>query len=197
MSARRLSLTCHPYDRKQALQDGAVQVRQSGTTAEIDPAIFRNVLGHFCSGVTIISAFDGSKPIGFTCQSFFSLSLDPALIAFSASKNSTSYPRIRDIGELVVNVLASDQHELSSAFAKSGTDKWADVPWQPGPVLGHPVIDDGLAALECEIAEEIECGDHFLVVARVWHLEAAPQRQPLLFFQGSYHYLECHGATRD
>ncbi|WP_236792060.1 flavin reductase family protein [Amycolatopsis sp. GM8] len=165
---------------------------QSSAPAEIDAALFRTVLGHFCSGVTIISAFDGSKPIGFTCQSFFSLSLDPALVAFSASKTSTSYPLIRDIGELVINMLASDQHEVSNAFAKSGTDKWAGVSWQPGPVLGHPVIENALAALECEIEQEIETGDHFLVVARVRHLEAASERRPLLFFQGGYHRLEGH-----
>ncbi|GHH30361.1 flavin reductase family protein [Streptomyces lanatus] len=169
----------------------------SDTTAEIDPAHFRKVLGHFCSGVTIISAFDGRKPIGFTCQSFLSLSLDPALIAFSASKTSTTYPRIREIGKFVVNVLASDQDEVSNAFAKSGTDKWAGVHWKPGQILGHPVIDDALATLECEIAEETECGDHFLVVARVRHLEAASELKPLLFFQGSYHRLEGQGANHD
>jgi flavin reductase (DIM6/NTAB) family NADH-FMN oxidoreductase RutF len=170
---------------------------QSGTATDIDPARFRAVLGHYCSGVTVISAFDGSKPIGFTCQSFFSLSLDPALVAFSASKTSTSYPRIRDLRELVINVLSSHQHEVSNAFARSGTDKWAGVAWRPGPVLGHPVIEDVLAALECEIVEEIECGDHFLVVARVRHLEAAADRRPLLFFQGGYHRLEGHGVSHD
>jgi 3-hydroxy-9,10-secoandrosta-1,3,5(10)-triene-9,17-dione monooxygenase reductase component len=159
------------------------------TRPGIDPALFRNVLGHFCSGVTIISAFDGSEPVGFTCQSFFSLSLDPALVAFAAGRTSTSYPRIRDVGELVINVLASDQHEVSNAFARSGTDKWAGVSWRPGPVLGHPMIDDALATLECEITDEIKCGDHFLVVARVRHLEAASERRPLLFFQGGYQRL--------
>lgn len=167
----------------------------SNTTEEIDEARFRDVLGHFCSGVTVISAFDGSNPIGFTCQSFFSLSLDPALVAFSASKTSTSYPRIREIGECVVNVLASDQHEVSNAFARSGTNKWAGVRWRTGPVLGQPMVDAALAALECEIADEIECGDHFLVVAQVRHLEAASRRRPLLFFQGGYHRLESDGAS--
>ena len=155
-----------------------------------DPSHFRNVLSHFCSGITILACHDGSRPVGLTCQSFFSVSLDPPLVAFAVGRASVSYPVIRSTGSLVINVLASDHHEISNAFAKTGVDKWRGISWSPGPIHGHPVIGGVVASLECEIDNEIECGDHFLVVSRVLSLQANPGLQPLLYFQGSYHRLE-------
>jgi 3-hydroxy-9,10-secoandrosta-1,3,5(10)-triene-9,17-dione monooxygenase reductase component len=167
----------------------AVADAHQSNCVEIDARHFRDVLGHFCSGITIIAALDGSTPVGLTCQSFFSLSLSPALIACSVSKTSTSYPVIRSIGELSVNVLADEQYAISNAFAKSGTDKWAGVLWHRGPALGQPIIDGALASLECQIDQEVDAGDHVLAIARVRHLEAHPDRTPLLFFRGAYHGL--------
>ena len=167
----------------------AVADPQESSGVEIDARDFRDVLGHFCSGITIIAALDGSALVGLTCQSFFSLSLSPALIAFSVSKISTSYPAIRSSGELSINMLADEQHDISNAFAKSGIDKWAGVSWRRGPVLGQPIIHGALASLECQIDREVNAGDHILAIARVRHLEAHPDRTPLLFFRGAYHGL--------
>jgi 3-hydroxy-9,10-secoandrosta-1,3,5(10)-triene-9,17-dione monooxygenase reductase component len=162
---------------------------------QIDAAEFRSVIGHFCSGVTVMAALNDGTPVGLTCQSFFSLSLDPALVAFSVSRTSSSFPAIRDVGSLVINILGAGQEEVSNGFARSGTDKWAGVSWQPSVNLGHPVIQGVVAHLECEIAEVIDGGDHLLVIARVRHLEAhvtQPERQPnpLLFYRGRYSRLE-------
>lgn len=96
---------------------------------EVDPAAMRMTLGHFTSGVTIIAGHDGIEPLGFTCQSFYSVSLEPPLVSFSVMTDSTTYPRIRKTEQFSVNVLASHQHEASSQFARSGTDKWMGVRW--------------------------------------------------------------------
>lgn len=168
---------------------------EPGTRANlIDPAHFREVLGHFCSGITVLAAHVGGRPVGMTCQSFFSVSIAPPLIAVCVGRDSTTYPLIRSAGGFVVNVLDSSQHAISSAFARSGTDKWAGVAWSPGETAGHPVIDGVHAAMECHAENELAAGDHFLVIARVQRLWAQPEGDPLLFYRGSYHQL--HRPTR-
>ncbi|GAB7007478.1 flavin reductase family protein [Nocardioides sp. AN3] len=162
--------------------------------ADVDAGTFRSVLGHFCSGVTVVAALQGDEPVGLTCQSFFSLSLDPALVAFSVSRTSTTFPAIREVGSLVINILGADQEEMSNGFARSGFDKWAGVEWRPGKVAGHPVINGVVAHLECDIRDVIDAGDHTLVIAEVRHLEArsgmsdepAAHPDPLLFYRGRY-----------
>ena len=99
----------------------------------LDPAALRAVLGHFASGVVVVTAAGPDGPLGFTCQSFSSLSLDPPLISFSPSRSSTTWPRIRSVGRFCVNVLADDHSGHSDRFARSGTDKYAGVRWRPGP----------------------------------------------------------------
>ncbi len=96
-----------------------------------DSARFREVLGHFATGVTIVTAMEGDEPVGFTCQAFSSLSLDPPLVALAPGKNSTSWPRIAATGSFCVNILAEDQEALSRDFAVSGGDKFTGVGWHP------------------------------------------------------------------
>ncbi|RSS75497.1 flavin reductase, partial [Streptomyces sp. WAC06614] len=104
--------------------------------APVGPAEFRSVLGHFASGVTVITApatEDGpdAGPAGFACQSFASLSLDPPLVTFMVARTSTTWPRIARAGVFCVNVLGAEQGALCRAFAMSGTDKFAGVPHTP------------------------------------------------------------------
>ena len=80
------------------------------TGPAFDPRVFRDTLGHYASGITIISGVDEQGPIGFTCQSFYSVSTEPPLVSFSVMTNSTTYPRVRSTGKFAVNVLAHDQH---------------------------------------------------------------------------------------
>ncbi len=100
--------------------------RRSSTRA------LREVLGHFATGVTIVTAMEGVEPVGFTCQAFTSLSLDPPLVALAPGKSSTSWPRIAAAGSFCVNILADDQEALSRDFAVSGGDKFTGVGWRPG-----------------------------------------------------------------
>jgi 3-hydroxy-9,10-secoandrosta-1,3,5(10)-triene-9,17-dione monooxygenase reductase component len=152
----------------------------------VDVARFRQVLGHFPTGVTVITAITDSGPVGLAVGSFFSVSLDPPLVAFCAGKSSTSYPKIAEVGHYVVNVLADEQEDICRVFAGKGDDKFATIGWRPSPATGAPVINDVLAWIDCEIDAVHEAGDHYIVVGRVHELEVGHEGGPLLFFRGGY-----------
>lgn len=157
---------------------------------EVDPAHstdFRAVLGLFASGVVVVTGLDrNGTPIGMTCQSFTSLSLDPPLVSFSPSRNSTTFPRLREGGRICVNVLAEDQDWLSNQFAVSGADKWAGVDWVAGR-NGAPRIAGSVMWCDGSIEAAHEAGDHYLVIVAVQAL-ALPEDAagPLIFHRGNY-----------
>lgn len=160
----------------------------TGAGEQIDPRAFRDAIGRFASGVTVITGHDGTAPIGFTCQSFYSVSVDPLLISISVQKTSTTFPRIRDTGKFAVNVLATEQAGVSQQFAKSGTDKWADIGWEPEPTSGNPLLIGTHLWVDCTIWAEYDAGDHTIVLGQVnsfsgpdWHAG-----DPLLFHKGRY-----------
>lgn len=146
---------------------------------------FRDVLGHFGSGVVVITALEGGTPVGFSCQSFSSASLDPPLITFLPARTSTSYPKIRRAARFGVNILAAHQHDLSAQMSRSGADKWAGVDWSVSEG-GCPIIAGCHAFLECSLEQEFEAGDHFVVLGRVERVATAPESEPLLFHRGAY-----------
>ncbi|MHB1584763.1 MAG: flavin reductase family protein [Acidimicrobiales bacterium] len=150
----------------------------------LEQARFREVLGHFATGVTIVTALEDAEPVGFTCQSFTSLSLEPPMVAIAPAKSSTSWPRIARAGAFCVNVLAADQEALCRAFAVSGGDKFVGVRWHGG-VLGTPVIEGCLAWVECELDAIYEAGDHELVTGRVAGTGVGVGR-PLVFYRGGF-----------
>ena len=151
----------------------------------VDPRVMRDVLGHFASGITVVTAQGPDGPVGFTCQSFTSLSLEPPLVSFAPARTSTTWPRLRDIGRFCVNVLADDQDGLSGQFARSGTDKFAGVGWTPS-AHGSPVLEGVVAWIDCELYAEHDGGDHTIVVGRVLDLGATAERTPLVFHRGAY-----------
>lgn len=145
----------------------------------------RRVLGHFCTGVAVITAHDRRQPLGFTCQSVTSVSLDPPYILFCPANASSTWPLIRKVGTLGVNVLSAQQGDVCAQFAVRGTDKFAGVSWLPG-TNGAPVLEGALASIEAEVEFEHAAGDHTIVVARVTGLQAHEDRAPLLFYRGGY-----------
>jgi len=151
----------------------------------VDPGVLREVLGHFASGVTVVTAVTDDGPIGFTCQSFSSLSLEPPLVAFAPARTSRTWPRLREIGQFCVNVLAEGQDDLSQRFARSGPDKFDGAQWTLSP-HGNPVLDGVVAWIDGELWAEYDGGDHTIAVARVLDLGAHPDRHPLLYHRGSY-----------
>lgn len=152
---------------------------------DIDQSAFRTALGHFCAGVTVITAVDDGTPVGMTCGAFSSLSLDPPLVLFCATKTSTSWGRIRSAGHFCANVLGAEQEHLSRTFASKVDDKFEGVGWRPG-ASGAPVLDGVLASIDCTIDEVHDGGDHHIVVGRVVELASAAHGGPLLFFRGGY-----------
>ena len=149
---------------------------------------FRDVLGRFASGVTVITGLSGDQPVGMTCQSFSSVSLEPPLVVFVPAKSSRAWPLIHRAGRFCVNFLAADQAGLSNTMASRGTDKFADVSWTPSPETGSPMLDGALAQVDCTIQSVHEAGDHYVVIGRVVDLISRDEglQHPLLFFRGEY-----------
>ncbi|WP_395656393.1 flavin reductase family protein [Nocardioides sp.] len=149
---------------------------------------FRDVLGRFASGVTVVTSTSQGEPVGMTCQSFSSVSLEPPMVLFIPAKTSRAWPMIQRSGTFCVNFLAADQAELSNTMASRGVDKFVDVKWTPSPQTGSPVLEGSVAQVDCTIHSVHEAGDHYVVIGRVVDLltpEDGPA-DPLLFYRGEY-----------
>ncbi|WP_278265637.1 flavin reductase family protein [Nocardia sp. AG03] len=153
--------------------------------AGIPAAELRRVLGHFATGVAVIAAHDGTRPLGFTCQSVVSVSLDPPYVSFCPAKTSTSWPLLRATGALCVNILAEEQSALCRQFAVSGADKFAGIAWERAG-NGAPALAGALAHIEVTVELEHDAGDHTVVLARIGALRAAEDGKPLLFYRGGF-----------
>lgn len=150
-----------------------------------EPQKFRQVLGHFCTGVTVITAVDDGEPVGFSCQAFAALSLDPPLVVFCPALTSVTWRRIASARLFTVNVLTEDQHELASRFGRSGPGKFDGVRWSPDGA-GSPVIDGVLTWAGCEVEAVYPGGDHLVVIGRVRELGDCGSQRPLLFYRGRF-----------
>ena len=155
----------------------------------IDGREFRRVLGHYPTGVTVVTAACPGGPEGMTIGSFTSVSLDPPLVSFCPGHDSDSWARMRDVDSFCVNVLSDDQADLSSTFASKTGDKFRDVSTRV-EATGAPVIEGCLAWIDCRVETIHVAGDHDIVVGRVVALgtadTAAMTDGPLVFFKGSY-----------
>ncbi len=149
---------------------------------------FRDVLGRFASGVTVVTGTSNGEPVGLTCQSFSSVSLEPPLVLFIPAKTSRAWPHIQRSGKFCVNFLAADQADLSNTMASRGVDKFADVKWTPSPQTGSPMLEGALAHVDCTIHAVHEAGDHYVVIGRVVDLVGRDDggQDPLLFYRGEY-----------
>lgn len=162
----------------------------------IEPSRLREALGHFASGITVITSLVDGEPVGFTCQSFYSVSMSPPLVSFCVMSGSASLPRIRAAGRFAVNILSEEQIEVSSQFARRGGDKWAGIEWTRSP-LGNPVIAASLVWLDCQVHAEHAAGDHVIVIGEVKELDTqdAADGQPLLYFRGRYRNIAMSGNS--
>lgn len=153
---------------------------------DIDPAHFRTVLGHYPTGVCVITAtHPQAGSVGLVVGSFGSVSLDPPLVAFYVTTDSNSWAQVRECGHFCVNVLGEDQLELCKRIASRKQDKFHDVAHR---LSDHemPVLDDVVAYIECTIENEVDAGDHVIVLGKVLNLTTERDVGPLLFFRGGY-----------
>jgi flavin reductase (DIM6/NTAB) family NADH-FMN oxidoreductase RutF len=151
----------------------------------ISPADFRHVLGHFASGVTVVTTSDAdARPAGLTASAFTSVSLDPPLVLVCVDHKSQTYPALLERGRFAVNILTAVQSELSKRFASTRLDKFTDVGFRMSD-LGLPLLDDALAFLECSTVDTHVEGDHTIFVGLVERAGTGPG-EPLLYFRGHY-----------
>ncbi len=157
----------------------------------IDPRTFRNVLGQFCTGITVITTVHDGVPVGFACQSFAALSLDPPLVLFCPTRASRSWAAIEASGAFCVNILHENQQDVSARFGSREPDKFAGIDWTASR-LGSPIIAGTLAHIDCTVASVHDGGDHLVVFGAVHSLSDVPRKKPrpLLFYQGQYTGIE-------
>lgn len=152
----------------------------------IDPRAFRDAMGCFVTGVTVISTLSPEgDPVGLTANSFNSVSLDPPLVLFSLAKEATRFNAYVQSRHFAVNVLADDQRELSARFARKGETSWDGVHFHTWET-GCPIVPGALASFECVTEATYEGGDHLIIVGRVLKVLHVEQGRPLLYWRGRY-----------
>jgi flavin reductase (DIM6/NTAB) family NADH-FMN oxidoreductase RutF len=152
---------------------------------DLDPARFRSVMGHFATGVTVVTATTPEGPVGMTANAVASLSLDPLLLLVAFDQESRTLPAIRETGRFGVNVLHAGQEDLARLFAskRPESEKFAGVPHTVRG--GVPVIEAALAWVGCRLERLIPGGDHTIGIGAVEAAEAG-EGEPLLWFRGGY-----------
>ncbi len=163
-------------------------------------AEFRAAIGQFATGVTVVTAIDGGRPVGITVNAFTSVSLDPALVVVALDRRRFIVPLIEAAGRYAVNVLAEDQQWLSDCFAGAsvvpGRDAFCGAPWRPGGA-GLPILGGAIAWLECRVVERIALGDHLLFAGAVEAVGAGEQdAPPLLYHRRRYLRIERASTAR-
>jgi flavin reductase (DIM6/NTAB) family NADH-FMN oxidoreductase RutF len=152
---------------------------------EFDARDLRRAFGNFATGVTIVTTLDANgNPCGFTANSFTSVSIDPPLLLVNIAKSAFGCDAFTGSSGFAVNILARDQRDLSNRFAAAGTDKFADQAWSSA-VTGSPIIDDVVAWFDCEHFEQVDAGDHIILLGRVMQY-SYNTHAPLGFCRGAY-----------
>ena len=163
---------------------------RSSTGAAIGSDTFRRVLGHFVTGVTVVTALDGDRPFGITVNALSSVSLDPPLVMIALDRRRFLTPIVRAAGRYAVNILSEDQQALSDCFAgapvEPGREDFCGAAWQPGET-GLPLLDGAIATLECTVVETFSAGEHDLFIGRVDTLANVTHHpMPLLYYRRRY-----------
>ncbi|MEQ9464698.1 MAG: flavin reductase family protein [Haliea sp.] len=157
---------------------------------ELDGREFRNALGRFATGVCLITAVnEQGEPLALTANSFSSVSLDPPLVLWSLQNNSEVFDVYAGARHYAINVLAGNQQELSSRYARKGDHVLEPGHFTPGENGGAPLINDALVSFECSLDATHPGGDHLIIVGRVDAMQVRPEGEPLMFYSGAYRAL--------
>ncbi|CAI9410084.1 flavin reductase [Nocardioides sp. T2.26MG-1] len=151
----------------------------------IDPTQYRDVMGHYPTGVAVVTGTVDGEPVGMVVGTFSSVSIDPPLVAFMPQVGSRTWDRLAQADALCVNVLAHDQLALCRTMAVPRPGKFDGVDWSPS-AAGAPVLTDAVAHVHCRQESVVEAGDHWIVLCAVDEMEVTRPATPLLFFQGGY-----------
>lgn len=154
-------------------------------TSAPTPDELRRAMSAFASGVTVVTGLDAEGPVGFACQSFASVSLDPPLLLFCADHRGRAWPRIRETGRFTVNVLGEEQQDLCARFGSSRGAKYDGLDW----AVSHwdtPALPDVLLRVHAEVFDVQVAGDHDVVLGRVLEVELLEQARPMIFFRGGF-----------
>jgi 3-hydroxy-9,10-secoandrosta-1,3,5(10)-triene-9,17-dione monooxygenase reductase component len=161
--------------------------------------LFRAVMGHFVTGITVVTAFDGDRPNGITVNALSSVSLDPPLVMVALDRRRFLTPIVRAAGRYAVNILSEDQQALSDCFAgaavEPGRPDFCGAAWHPG-ATGLPLLDGAIATLECTVVETFSAGDHDLFIGEVDVLGSSDAgAMPLLYYRRRYLRIERAATT--
>lgn len=161
--------------------------RQTGSDIRSYPEAthYRHVLSHFATGVTVITSSYRGQPLGFTVNSFCSVSLEPMLVSFCASNSSGTWPLIKAAGNFCVNILSENQREVCATFTRKDADRFLQTSYRLS-VSGMPIIDGILAWIECSIGTVLPAGDHVIVLGQVHNLESVADGNPLVWSKGKF-----------
>jgi 3-hydroxy-9,10-secoandrosta-1,3,5(10)-triene-9,17-dione monooxygenase reductase component len=163
----------------------------AGLGSSIDSRQFRNLLGRFPTGVTVITARAGDgQPVGLTVNSFASVSLDPALVLWSLSKRSASLQAIEEAGAFAIHFLGQEHQDMAERFCARTPDRFADLDVTTGPT-GSPLLSDCIARIECRTTAVVDGGDHRIFIGAVVSLaESDGEHGPLVFHKGCFTQLQ-------
>jgi flavin reductase (DIM6/NTAB) family NADH-FMN oxidoreductase RutF len=152
----------------------------------IDPSALRRVMGHFVTGVTVVTTRDRDGHFyGMTANALTSVSLAPPLLLVCVDKKAETYPYFAESRAFTVNILSAEQEDISRRFAVSGGEKFEGVTYRVG-ANGAPILDGALAYIECRVWSEFDGGDHTIYFGEVLEAQVAGGGKPLLFYRGGY-----------
>ena len=154
-------------------------------TVALDSQEFRRILGHYPTGVCVVTALGASGVVGMVVGSFTSVSLEPALVAFLPDRKSKTWPKIQAAGHFCVNVLAERQIDICKAVSSKAENKFDEIPYRLSR-SGLPIIEGVVAWIDCQLYAVHEAGDHDIAIGQVLALDVERPAPPLVFLRGGY-----------
>ncbi|MGJ3507705.1 flavin reductase family protein [Enemella sp. A6] len=151
-----------------------------------DPAAFRSVMGHYPTGVAIVTGIaTHGEPLALVVGTFSSVSLEPPLVSFMPMKTSSTFAKLAECSSICINVLAADQEQICRTIARRKTNKLEGIDWKPSP-SGDPILEGVISWVDARITTNVDAGDHWVTLCSVEALAVENPVAPLLFFQGGY-----------
>lgn len=157
-------------------------------TPGVDPHAFRNALGRFATGVTVVTTMADGAPVGVTANAFTSVSLKPPLVLVCLGESLGCLDAFKGSEHFAISVLASDQETISARFATKGIDRFEHTAWRHSE-RGLPILDNVLASIECAKHAQMEFGDHTIFIGEVLTARCVINGDPLLFYGGEFRRL--------